>query len=457
MKVNREVLKKWLILPPIILGVIVFWLLTRNRPEPKRSPEKEVRRALRVIRVPKVDVVPRILGYGTAEPGQTWRAVAEVKGRAVEVHPELKSGAVISAGTELLKIDPKEYEIAVARTEANIEQVNAQIAELDAQETNTRASLKIEERSLGLAEQSLARKRELLTKGVIPKDDVDREERAVLTPRQALQSLKNTLRLLPAQRKSLETSLAVQKANLEDAKLDLSEVSIRTPFACRLADVSIEKGQFLNTGQTLFEAYSIAVTEVPAEFAMGKFRNLLDPEVRMRFYPSMTMENVRELLRFEAMVRVRSGELMAEWEGRFDRVRERVDPKTRALTVVVAVDKPYQKIVPGKRPPLAKGMFCEVELRTEPKKDRIVIPRSALHGGAVVYVLNDQNRLERRDVRTAFEQSNFVCLASGLEEGETLIVSDPAPAIEGMLAKPVPDEELLQGLLAEARGEAPLR
>ena len=86
----------------------------------------------------------------------------------------------------------------------------------------------------------------------------------------------------------------------------------------------------------------------------------------------------------------------------------------------------------------------------------IVIPRSALHEGHV-YVVNGEQRLERRKVDVAFAQSSFVCLRGGLRKGELLVVVDPTPAIEGLLVAPEVDETLLTALIAEARGEVRLR
>ena len=54
--------------------------------------------------------------------------IAEVKGRVEHVHPRLASGELIAAGEELLRIDPTEYELAVAQLEADIQQANAQLS-----------------------------------------------------------------------------------------------------------------------------------------------------------------------------------------------------------------------------------------------------------------------------------------------------------------------------------------
>lgn len=97
-------------------------------------------------------------------------------------------------------------------------------------------------------------------------------------------------------------------------------------------------------------------------------------------------------------------------------------------------------------------MYCEVELRGRVHEGRVIIPRSALHDGHV-YVLDDDKRLQRQRVEIDFAQANFVCLRSGLNRGDTLVVSDPTPAIEGMLVDPVEDAALLHALVREASGE----
>ncbi len=447
-------LRKLLIVPPIAVGIVVVAFLIRNKQEAERSSPSEAVRVLRVVVVPEVDVVPRVLGYGTAEPGEVWRAVAEVKGRVVAVHSELKSGSLVNKHEELIRIDGTEYELSVARLNSEIEQVSAEISEVQAREANDRASLIIEEKSLVLVEGDLNRIQQLAKKNAATQADVDQKQREVLTQRQNVQSLKNSLNIVPAEKRSLQATLAVKKASLAQAELDQKKTVITAPFNCRLGDVKIEKGQFLSAGEALFEAHSTAVTEIEAQVPLDHARNLIRPGQKLPL--TIDMEAVRKMLDVKATVRLRSGDFAAEWEGRLARVREQVDPETRAVSFVVAVDKPYEKVIPGERPPLVKGTFCEVELRGKVQPAQIVIPRSALHD-EFVYVVNSDNRLEKRKVEIAFAQSNFYCLESGLRSGETLIVSDPTPAIEGMLIEPVADDELLQSLVAEATGEGGLR
>ena len=448
--------RKWLIVPPLIIGVGIVAFFVTDRSGPRRRPLEEQSRVLHVIKVPEIDVIPRVLGYGTAEPGREWRAVAEVKGRVVDVHPDLEAGALLQAGAEILRIAPAEYRLTVARIEADIAQVAAQLAELDVKEANLRASLKIEAESLALAQRALARSQSAAERRAVAAAQVDKDERSLLAQRQIAQALENSLKLLPAEKRALEASRKVKEAGLAQARLDLDKTTITAPFNCRLGELSIEKGQFLSAGEILFEAHSTDHTEVEAQVPMHLARNLLSTEVRRQIVTTLNLETVRKLFDVEAIVRFRTGEFMAEWDATFSRIRELIHPQTRTLGIVVSVDKPYEKVIPGTRPPLVKGMFCEVELRGRPRKGLIVIPRSALHEGHV-YVVNDEQRLERRKVDVAFAQSSFVCLEDGLRKGELLVVVDPTPAIEGLLVTPEVDETILEALIAEARGEVRLR
>ena len=105
---------------------------------------------------------------------------------------------------------------------------------------------------------------------------------------------------------------------------------------------------------------------------------------------------------------------------------------------------------------MVKGTFCEVELRGKLRKQQLIIPRSSYNDG-FVYLVDEDSRLVKRKVEVEFSQSNLICLVGGITPGETLIVSDPTPAIEGMLVTPLADESATDILVAEASGERSLR
>ena len=150
-------------------------------------------------------------------------------------------------------------------------------------------------------------------------------------------------------------------------------------------------------------------------------------------------------------MRLRAGNDVIEWPARFARISDTIDPKTRTIGAIVAVDGAYALATPGRRPPLTKGMFVEIEIRTRPREATIVVPRASLHGGNV-YVVDSKNRLEIRPVTIGLLQGDLAVIDKGIEPGTRLVVSDLIPAIGGMLLAPQPDAAVLTRLKADAAG-----
>lgn len=449
---RKKILRRTLVVLPVLAAVSAAVYLVSHKPGPAQKPEEEAVRTLRIIKAPSVDLVPRAAGYGVAEPGQVWDAVAEVKGTVVSIHPRLKSGERIAAKSILIRIDPTEYELAIARLEAGVEETRAKIKELAGDKENLRRLLAVEQRSLELARKSLERKRTALKRNALSQDEADREERDFLRQKQTVGQLENSLSLMPSKQNALTAALNVHQANLKQAKIDLAKTTITAPFDCRLAEVGIEVGQFVRTGQSLFNAHGTAVTEVEARFRMETLRDLLGKEARSRLQPGLDVGAIKELFEdFNARVILQNGDWSAQWEARIDRFRESVDPKTREMKVVIAVDRPYEKAQPGVRPPLTAGMFCRVELSAPVRPGSVVVPRSALHGDRV-FVVDREDRLQQIQVAADFTQADFVVIRSGLSGGERVVVSDPTPAIIGMKVAPVADDDLRQHLLASSQG-----
>ena len=444
--------KRWLALVPIVIAVAVIAVLVRTRSGPVMTPVAEIGTPLRVITVPVVDLVPRVYGHGLAEPTRVWQAVAQVKGSAVFVSPHLDAGMLVEQGAILIKIDPADYELAVTRLEAVIAETRARLAELDAEQRHHEDSVKIEKASLALVKSSLQRKRNAQANGAISPDEVDREARTVLQQQQAIQQLENALDLLPARRQTLKATLASHSADLEQAKLNLERAVIDAPFACRVANIAVEQGQFVSVGQTLFEAHGTEAVEIEAKFRPEQLRTLLDDDKRHALETGGITEAWRNGFELKATIRVRSGEWEATWPARFDRIREAVDPRTRAINVIAIVDDPYVKVVPGIRPALVRGMYCEMELTAPMRPGSIVLPRSAIHGDHV-YLVDAEGCLREQAVRIAFTQGEIAIVEAGLMGGESLIVSDPTPAIEGMKVDALPDPDLRRDLIEQAQGK----
>ena len=437
-------IKRFIFFIPVIVGVLFVVTMVKNKQEPNRPEAKERSRAVSAITVEPMSVIPRVVGYGYVEPTDSWGAIPEVSGKVIEIHPELKRGAFFSKGDLLLRIDPVSYGLAETRGLASVMSVDAQLKELSQQKENTGRLIEIEKEALLLTEKELERKRKLTKKGYISQSDLDQEEKNLLNQQTTLKNLFNTLDLIPSQEKALLAQKDSDQSSLSEMQLDIERTIIRAPFDCRISEVNIELGEFAQVGSTIVKAINIAEVEIPVQLPPSEFVNLLALpfDAAKIIAGGLDMDKVREMIGVKAEVRLPMFHREAVWQGVFRRTSESVDLETGALTIYVAVQHPYEKMKPGVRPPLVPNLYCEVELRGAPREAKFVVPIRAVHNGTV-YLSNSEGRLESRTVVVDMVMGDFAVIGTGLAAGDTIILTDLVPAIEGMLVQPVLDLELM--------------
>lgn len=455
----KPYLTKLLFVPPVLAGILILVFAVRNRLGPEKVPEIELARSLRVISVEEMDFQPRAIGYGTSRPAKVWQAIAEVKGRVVELNSDLKAGSFVTKDSLLVRIDDTDTKLAISRLDADIAKAKSSVSELNANQTNLEASEKLERQALKVAEDELARNERLLESNAGSLAEVDSQRRAVIAQRQQVQSIVNSLNLIPSQLEAAKANLAASNASMAEKTRDLKRIEIRAPFDCRIGPVRLELDQFLSAGSTLFEAQAVSAVEIEAQVAVKNMRLLFNEALRKKDLENgptkMTQDAVKRYFDLDVIVRYSGGsDDRVQRKATFERLREELDSQTRSLGVIVAIQNPFKSVLEG--PPPGSGTYCEVELRGKLQPNRIVIPRTAVHDDHV-YILNKENRLRRRKVIVDTTQSEFAVIESGLAVGDRLVVSDPTPAVEGMLVAPVVDEALFALIKSQAAGEGKLK
>ena len=420
---TRSRLKSLWILPPIIIGIAILLVMKGGKQPPQLSSMSEPVTTVRTLQIVQADFVPRVQGYGSVQPASVWKSVAQVSGRIISTHPRLRNGEIIQQGEILFDIDPVDYEL-------NLAQAETQLAELNVQQDNTRSSLQIEQRNLDLATKEHQRLQQLVSKGSVSQSSADSAERSMLSSSAQVQNLKNALSLIPSQKK-------LQLAKITQAQRDLDNTQIVAPFNLRVSALAIEADQYVSKGQLLLSGDSVDRVEVIAQVPMSTLKNLFVGQPELSRDIQTFSSNLSSITGFKPTVRFDMGnQQFASWDASFVRFSDSIDSQTRTMGIVVAIDNPMQKIIPGRRPPLSKGMFVEVDIAGHTQPDSIAIPRSAIRNGKV-YVIDADNRLQIRSVQKAFDQQQLSIISSGLKAGEQLVLTDLIPAVAGMLLKPL--------------------
>jgi len=425
------------IIPPILIAIIALILISQTKKPPQKKLTAEHAVKAMTIHVPKIFLTPKSIGYGMTEASRTWEAVAEVDGQINWVSDKFKSGHLIAQGTDLLHIDETKYQLSLT-------QVDAELEALEIKDLAIRTSLKLEERSYISLKKEIERKRKLLKQSTISSSDFETAERSLWKSELLVQNLKNTLAYNNSERKLLE----IQK---EKAQIDLDNTRFIAPFDVRITHKDINLEQYANKGKLLFSADDIRHVEVEARFPVGKLRPLISKQNTIsNINDQPALERVPGAVKLNALVRLRTATHTMEWKARVDRVSGVIDPETQSIGVVVIVDDPYEQAQPGKRPPLLRNTFVEVELSQTPETKSVVIPVSAIHNGQL-YIVDQAQRLKIRKIKTHLIQDDVAVITKGLEEGETLVVSKLIPAIEGMLLETMEDKKALKRLKKTAQ------
>jgi multidrug efflux pump subunit AcrA (membrane-fusion protein) len=428
-------------------GFLVYTLKTKAPPVQIEQAERTT--PVRVITARDGAVTPVVTGHGLVSPARTFEAIAQVGGTVAEINPRLTRGTVLPADSMLLRISDADYTLAVAQAEANIRAAEAKLAELAVSEENQRLALEIETEVLALKAADLERATTLQAGGNIPRTALDAARAGHLAQRQKVQSINSTLALIPTQRAVQQEQIAVSRAALETARLNLGRTELRLPFAARVSDVMVETGRFLRVGEVAATFDGVETAEVEAQVPVTDLRRLLRfaaPDAEAYAADPTAITEVLRGLGLSAEVRLDLGGEVLVWPARVDRVSDKIDAKTATLGVIVTIEGAYAGATPGDHPPLTKGMFVEVAI-SGPEIAGRVVPRAALAGESL-RVVDGENRLEVRKVTPLLVEGEVAVIAEGLAAGERVVVSDTPVAVGGMLLAPVEDDDLAARLEA---------
>ncbi len=421
---------------PIIIVVCFFIavIIVKNRPSIEHEDSKEFISAAQFIKVKQYSVKPAIKGFGEVRPDILFEAKAEVSGKIVFLHPQLKEGAVFPKETVVIRIEEDDYQSSLQQAQADSNYSIAKLNEIKVTLNNTRVDLNLAKSKLQLAEKEFNRIKELLRKNLASQSDADIKQSEVIKLQQEVQTLNTRLKTLPEQQRSLEASLTSAQAATLSQQRNLERTIIRLPFNARISHLNVENNQYITQGSLLFNAQTTDKVLINAQFPLMKLRILgkgLQEEqslIRQAFQRDFSNDLLSDL-GLSATVKL-SEDLDARWRGKVERFNSSIDLKTRTIGLMVSVDQPNAQIVPGRKPPLFDGMYVEATIKGK-ARPFYVVPRRAMHEGEL-FIVTQGNKLERRKLKPDLIQGEMVLFEDGLEAGEKVIVSDLFPAIPGM-------------------------
>ncbi len=244
------------------IGAVAIAALLYSRSGPEKRPVVEPAQRVSGITVKTMTVVPRITAYGDVTPDKTWTAVAQVPGQIIWKSPKLKSGQFVEEGEELLRIDEREFILAITKSAANRDKIRARLTELETDMTNVAGQIELLRQAVEYNEKELDRQVNLYESKAISASAVEQQRITVLEQQRSLATLRSNFDAMPSQIAYQKAELSAAEAAIRQAELDLEYTVFRAPFKGRLDDVAVEERQYIPTGQVLFKLDSTAEAEI---------------------------------------------------------------------------------------------------------------------------------------------------------------------------------------------------
>lgn len=436
-----------LFFPALALGVVLFLWQIRTLPEQGSDAVEVAPVAVRVVSIAPINITTRVSGFGRVKPHRTWEAVSRVDGDIVEVFDDLSEGVIVPEGATLLRIDPRDYEIARDRGAANLETAEAQLAELDAQEVNTGEQITLERQIENVLQAEFNRQKRLVANGTAPAVAVEQSQRELLSQQRRVLDLENQLALFPVQRVSIQATLRTRTVELEGAERDLANVKFTAPFRARVATTEAEVGEYIRVGTTVLTLHGVEAADITAEVQPDEMRaalQLLLPDLETMgpgvFDDPNAANRALELAGITAIVRNTRNGQSDSWPARIIRLDGSVDQTTGTLGIIVRVDNPARPDPATRRAPLPTGAFVEIEFTGTVSEPVLSLPRASVmrdETGSFVYVVGENGGLARQSVSIAGRAGGDVVIETGLARGARVLLAAPQPAIIGMPLAPV--------------------
>ncbi len=299
----------------IVAGIAAYFVFGRKEKEPKFRTEK----------VTKGDIVSIVSATGTVNAVTTVLVGTQVSGTIKHIYVDFNSS--VKKGQIIAQIDPSTFEAQVEQAGANL--------------LSARANVEKSQTALFDAKRTFERNRELFSKNLIAKSELETSETTYETSK--------------AQLGVAKAQLAQAEAALRQAEINFRNTKILSPVDGIVVSRNIDTGQTVAASfqtPTLFtiaqDLTKMQINTNVSEADIGKIKDGQSVEFTVDAYPETTFKG--------SVWQIRNAPIIVQNVVTYD--------------VVIKVDNRELKLKPG--------MTANVSIITEIKKDILRIPNAAL-------------------------------------------------------------------------------
>lgn len=322
------------------------------------------------------DFSSSVLATGAVKPqvGAEVKVGARISGKVVRLHANI--GDPIERGQVIAELEKQDLQAVVAKNRAEVSVAEAKITEVRAR--------------LRLAQVQYERQKRLIADDLTSRQAVD----------DALKERDVELAELHLSQRQLEAAQAI----LEESQAKLSYATLTAPISGVIASVSTQEGETVAAGLNapvfvnIIDLNRLQVDAFVDEVDIGKVRPGQKAIFSVDSFPSR------------------------EFEGRVAAIYPKAVLQENVVyyDVVIDITTPYEGLL---RPEMTASVTILMEARTAV----LAVPAEAVkrvRGKTLVYVLVN-GRPEPREVKTGWKDGQWIEVAGGLEERQTVLLNGP--------------------------------
>ncbi|WP_416305550.1 efflux RND transporter periplasmic adaptor subunit [Neptunicella sp. SCSIO 80796] len=376
---NTRLIRSALPIVIIVGAIVIMMALVMSKKAPEKKQEQEKAFLVDVIPVEMRNLDYVVESQGTVLPKVQTVLSAQVSGKVVKVAEAFIEGGMFHKGDVLVQLEQADYMTDLKAAEAELARATALLEEEEARgkvaEEDWRTVKNARPTALGLRKPQLA------------------QEKA---------------------------NVRAAEANLERAKRNLERSTIRAPYDGLVKSKNADIGQFIGTGSQLGVIYGTDVAEIRMPLSDSDLAYLELPE----------QQDGGQKPKVDLAAKVAGKEY--HWQGKLARSEGVVDQSSRVIYAVAEVTDPYARHTSAQHMPLKFGRFVQTRIAGVHADNMVVVPRHVLRVDGTVLLVDDERKLNIREVQVQRTDENSAYISAGLAAGELVATSAVPHPVEGM-------------------------